>query len=423
MGIYLNVGLTVRYKRPSGVTAKPALFHALSMLISKHPILSAIPFAVDTPNPYFIRLPKIVLSEVVTFVKDDSSSDWIEILDEVIEEQHNRPFDIQLNKNLPFWRFCVLESNQDPTHFILVFVFHHALMDTKSALSFHEELEECIAEYAGLEPSDTIYSPSHALFPPLEELHTLPVSQEFLQSQEKHHEPSPDSWTGSPQVTPVKTRFSSLWLSETETRRLAAASKKKHTSITAALQTLITAGLFSVLPSKYRKMQADCAVSLRRFLPEPVTATTLGCYVGSLSMTYHRMPSFDWAEARRTKVNIEQAVAKKGGDMPVGYLKFIPNQHIWMRQKLGRKRMSGFELSNVGASSVSRGKRDFEIESILFSQSSSACSAAIKVSAVTGPDGRLALGFTWQEGIVEADMVEKLKGALKSEVERLAISE
>jgi hypothetical protein len=115
-------------------------------------------------------------------------------------------------------------------------------------------------------------------------------------------------------------------------------------------------------------------------------------------------------------------MAQKGGDMPVGYLAFIQNQHHWMLQKLGRKRMSTFELSNVGSSSASRRASNFEIQGMLFSQSSSACSAAIKVSAVTERDGRLALGFTWQEGAVEADMIEGVKRALQGEIGRLSVS-
>jgi hypothetical protein len=59
---------------------------------------------------------------------------------------------------------------------------------------------------------------------------------------------------------------------------------------------------------------------------------------------------------------------------------------------------------------------------MLFSQSASACSAAIKVSAVTGPDGRLDLGFTWQEGVIDSDMVERIKEFLSDEVQRLVMS-
>jgi hypothetical protein len=76
-------------------------------------------------------------------------------------------------------------------------------------------------------------------------------------------------------------------------------------------------------------------------------------------------------------------MANKGTDMLVGYLRFIPNLHSWMQQKIGKNRASAFELSNVGKISPLRGVSRFEIESMLFSQSSSASSAAIKVSGVT----------------------------------------
>ncbi|KAE8361082.1 hypothetical protein BDV27DRAFT_167193 [Aspergillus caelatus] len=420
LGIYLNVGLTARYKRPRGVAVKPALFRALSQMIWKHPILSAIPIAADTTSPYFVRLPYITLSKVVAFVEDygnSLSSDGREYLDNVLEEQHNRPFK---DPTLPFWRICVLEYSKTPTHFTLMLIVHHSLMDTQSALSVHEELEGLMSQDARYEPDDTIDTPSASLLPPLEDLYTLTVSQEFLESQNAHQEPPPDSWTAVPQSTPVRTRFSSLLLSTAETMGLAAMSKKEQTSVTAALQTLIASSIFSALPSRYRTLQADCAVSLRRFLPEPIRATSLGCYVGSLSMTYGRMVSFNWTEARHTKTIIDQELAKGASDMPVGYLGHIPDQHAWMLQKLGRRRMSAFELSNIGKVPASR-KLSFEIESILFSQSASACSAAIKVSAVTGRDGLLALGFTWQEGIVEANMIEQIKQTLKCEVDKLVL--
>ncbi|KAL3440278.1 alcohol acetyltransferase [Aspergillus insuetus] len=425
LSIYLNVGLTARYKRPSGATVKPALFRALSTLISKHPILSAIPVAVETPNPYFVRLPEIKLSEVVTFASDDAYSGGPsrrDYLDDMIEQEHNHPFDGSLNRTRPFWRLCVVERNVFPKNFDIVFIFHHSLMDTKSALSFHEELEKYMAEDDGSDlETDVVETPSVPLLPSLEELYTLTVSEKFLQSQETPCTPLPDSWTAAPQSIPVKTCFSSLWLSTTQSKKLKDMSKKEKSSVTAALQALIAASLFSALPLKYQTLQTDCAVSLRRFLEEPVTDTSLGCYVGTSSISYSRMPSFRWSEARRTKEIIEQVIAKKGGDMPVGYMQRVPNMHQWMLQKLGRARKAAFELSNVGkVSDLQRGFK-FEIQGMLFSQSSSACSAAIKVSAVTGRDGRLALGFTWQEGIVESELVERIKKILQAEVEALTL--
>jgi hypothetical protein len=58
---------------------------------------------------------------------------------------------------------------------------------------------------------------------------------------------------------------------------------------------------------------------------------------------------------------------------------------------------------------------------MLFSQSACACSAAIKISAVTGRDGRLVVGFTWQEGVADTEMIEGIKIALHEQVEKLAV--
>ena len=363
-------------------------------------------------------LPEIRLNEVVTFASNDLDPGlhWKECLDKMLEEQHNWPFQLDHDRALPFWRVAVLESKRIPSSFTIAFVFHHALMDTRSALSLHEELEAHMNEFNGacgrVTPQDFIKTSSNDLIPPLEELYELPVSQEFVRSQENSSEPGTDSWTGSPQSLPVKTRFSSLWLSTSETKAIAAQSKKEGSSVTAALQTLVASCLFAILPQEYNRLQADCAVSLRGFLPQPVTVTTLGSYAGVVSTVYQRS-SFDWNEARRTKTEITQAMARKGSDMSVGYLKLIDNQHQWMLQKLGRKRMAAFELSNVGMASPLRKESCFEVEDMLFSQSASACSAAIKISAVTGRDGQLALGLTWQEGVVDDELIGLLLVHLK----------
>jgi hypothetical protein len=92
-----------------------------------------------------------------------------------------------------------------------------------------------------------------------------------------------------------------------------------------------------------------------------------------------------------------------------------------MKQSLGCPRMSAFELSKVGATSTPRRAGHFEIDSMLFIQSASAGSAALKVSAGTGRDGRLTMGFSWQEGVLMPDMMEQIKAASKVEIEILVI--
>jgi hypothetical protein len=198
----------------------------------------------------------------------------------------------------------------------MVFIFHHSLMDTKSAISHYDFLEAYMNE---CETSDIVRCPSDDLIPPIEDLYTLSVSEGYLRSHEKYVEPPPNSWKGSPQFTPLNTRFSSLWLSydEPETLITLSLSEKEKSSVTAVLHTLIAKCIFAVLPPVYTTLQSDCAMSLRKFLPEPVTPFTLGCYVGSLSLTYERASSLNWDEARRTKMSIECIMPQRGSDMSV----------------------------------------------------------------------------------------------------------
>lgn len=105
LGIYLNVTLTARYNCSDKLAVKPALFYALAALIAKHPILSAIPWAMNTKEPYFIRLTKIDLKQAVRFVEDEfrtENTDWREFVDKVLEKEHNTTFESRNDADLPF---------------------------------------------------------------------------------------------------------------------------------------------------------------------------------------------------------------------------------------------------------------------------------------------------------------------------------
>jgi hypothetical protein len=73
---------------------------------------------------------------------------------------------------------------------------------------------------------------------------------------------------------------------------------------------------------------------------------------------------------------------------------------------MGQGRPTALEESNEGKLAPSNQLKDYELRSLLFSQSAGECSGAIKASAATGRDGRLTLGFSYQEGVVEDRMVE-----------------
>lgn len=75
---------------------------------------------------------------------------------------------------------------------------------------------------------------------------------------------------------------------------------------------------------------------------------------------------------------------------------------------MGKKRPVSYEVSNIGTVvprdqlDTEEGARALEMGRAVFSQSAAASSTPLKISVVTGGDGRLNLGFTWQVGSVSA---------------------
>jgi NRPS condensation-like uncharacterized protein len=405
LSIYNNVAVTARYKRNCTGSLKPAVFSALATVIRQHPILSAIPVDTNTSSPYFVRLPFIDLNQVVAFMENegfDHECETFQALDRFLQTQHSRPFQYTTPLS-PFWKLHVWEEVGNDSHFMLSFFFHHCIADTKSALAFHEAIEDALNVPSETKTDCMVRTSTMALLPPLDDF----LDKDSTTSPSTYQEQPSDVWTGAVQFTPARTRFCSRWLASGITKQLFDITKQERLSLTAILQTILVAAIFQCLPSEYTTIKADCAISLRPWLPSPVTATSIGCFIDSFSETYQRSP-FSWNECHRTKKAIERVLQQKRGDDLCGNLHRIPDLKSWLEKKMGQARPSALELSNVGKLTPSTLPKEYEIESLLFSQSAGACSGAIKVSAATGRDGRLIVGFSYQEGVVEDGMVENV---------------
>ncbi|KAI8678024.1 hypothetical protein NCS55_00521400 [Fusarium keratoplasticum] len=415
LGIYANVCVTATYSNRHGENLRAALFHSIGALIAKHPILSAVP--VDTTTtPRFVRLPRLGLNEVVAFIEKPgytpgASSD--PTLDEMVQSQHNVPFK-QDNSLVPFWRVTILQNPDDSSWFSLCLCFHHSLLDTQSAVIIHQDLEYALVSNDKGAAMETVEGSQKTLLPPLESMVDLPTSSDFVHGQQSLGEPPRNWWSGKPQTLPVQTRFSSVWIPSASFTSLRQKCKEQGVTLTAALMSLIAGAFFRVLPSEYSVVQGDCAVSLRRFLPDYIDQRSAGCYVGSLSEVYNRESQSIWRDAKHTKKTIDETLQLRGADMPVGYLKHVPDIAGWLSRKMGKRRWAAWELSNVGGFDDAPGLKseDRQIQSVMFSQSASACSGVVKVSAASGRDGRLGLGFTWQKGVVGDEVVKELAQSL-----------
>jgi hypothetical protein len=433
LGYYNNVAVTATYSSPStsNNSLESLIFSTLRQVIARHPNLSAIALDEDKSHPqvYFARLPSIDLRSCVEFrdrkgpVPTDGETD--DDLEQVTAEQHSRNFKDNLGTK-PYWRLVVLTSSNDKSTFTATWVFHHALSDGASALLFHETFLAALNSLDSTPDADPIVtSPAAPLPPAFEDLHPLPISWPFffntiakiLLPSIFNKRPS-GLWTGAPvpaTLSPIF-RFRTLILPASTTARLAQLCRSEKTSVTATLQVLLAASLFTHLPSEqFSKLQISVPIAMRRFL-EDVPADQMTNALTQYEYVHHRTPTpdsqdilryFSWNESREVKAAIASTLSKRGSDNPIALLRYVSNIHEYVDGHLGKERGTSVEVSNIG---VVSGKKEGEwgMGRVTFSQCPNPIGAAVCVSVVTGGTGEMSVNFCWGEGVVEGKFVESV---------------
>ncbi|KIX08036.1 uncharacterized protein Z518_02691 [Rhinocladiella mackenziei CBS 650.93] len=474
---YLHVAITASYMLtlptttstptdPQPGVLRTYIYQACARAIGKHPILSAIPVGENTQSPQFARLPEIDLEKCVLFQERQPSTpapdrDRDVELDELLTIQHNTPFE----PPDPFWRLCIL-TNLNPTsndryRFTAAFVFHHALGDGTSGMVFHRTFHEALSQvlttssssaaYKDLSTTLKVQSPTTPLLPNVESIHAMPVTIFHLLSilfREKIWSPprDPGLWTGSKILTPLVNNVRHFAFSRSETTAFKDLCRANGTTITAALQTLVAGALFSSLPDNWTKLECRGALSARRWLADAhIDDDSMGVWIQDLNERYLRdefqtdqiaktLCLLPWNEARRSRRTMEQTLALKGQNAGPNLLKYVDDfQKELFLSKVGKERGSSYEVSNLGVfksksspkgeevqrTDKGEGRAEAEVGRMIFTQSANVTGSAFEVSVVTGQDGCLVLGVSWQKDVVEDTLIEKVIDAVKMEVRRL----
>ncbi|PLN86103.1 alcohol acetyltransferase [Aspergillus taichungensis] len=431
LGFYNNVAVTASYTLPGPFTlpVKDYIYKACEILISQHPVLSAIPIGEDTKEPYFARLPEIDLSTPVSFQErtgpfprlDEADSE----LDAVLQAQHNTPFEAPS----PHWRLHVLTDPADNRRFTAVFVFHHAIGDGTSGKAFHRTFLQAMRSTASLAPGEAqqlIRSPQSPLLPNVEELHTLPLSIPFLAGalfREKiWSSTDPGLWAGSEVRLPLETNVRHVVIPKPVASSFKDSCRREATTITAALQTLVARAILTHVPNRFTSVHLSGAMSTRRWMPDTITDDSIGVWVQDYSDEYTRQAvtseAFPWAEAKRSRETIERVLQLKGKNAGPNLLKYVGDFHEELyRSKVGKHRKASFEVSNIGALGV--GEQEAEqpqVGRVVFSQSASVTGSAIEVSVASGGDGCLVLAFTWQTDVVDSTLMSSIIDQATGEV-------
>lgn len=416
------MGVSCTYTTPNPTFLKNRIFSALAAVIKQHPILSAIPVDQDSEFPRFARLPTIDLGKLVKRVFRKwryKGNGRDQELDELLEAQLNIPFVID-DGPLPFWRLFLLFSPLSPNDFVVTIVYHHGIADGMSGAIFHNSFLSALRSDHRPLLSPIVLSPGMPLLPNLELVHDLDDNP--YQEQESDQTAL---WSGKAMQAPIVGHFRSTVIPKSIADRFIRACRTRDTTVTSAVQVILAATLFHVIPTQYTLLRSATPVNLRPRLPTPINEFSMGVFIDTVSEIYHRedIPSFSWSEVRGARQNMSAYLSAGGKYLDAAGLKRIQGLNKAMLESLGKERGNSFEVSNLGfiGSKMQGGVQNgWRSGRMVFSRSASVSAPALGCALITGADGCLVLGYSWQDGIVEDRLVKEVIESVESEIIRLS---
>jgi hypothetical protein len=434
VGFYLNVAVSATYVLPDTfvLPIKDYVYQACEAALAEHPSLSAIVADDHTQDPYFVRLPRINLDQVVSFQVRKPGLLGIEAngepapdldLQTLLATQHNTPF----KTPGAFWRLGILLDTEDARQFTAAFVYHHAIGDGTSGKAFHHTFLRALGTVDSSEQTKAIIKPpSIPLLPHIELIHSMSLSFPYLAKKLFHakifsRRPS-GLWTGSKILGPSQTRLRLVPFSKLLVSTARARCRIEGTTITALLQVIVARSIFAHIPAHFTRLACSGAISCRRWLPD-ISEDAMGVWVQDYEEAYSRaavLPSddsFPWAETRRSRKTIESVLKMKGKNASTSLLQFVDDyQNELCLSKIGKERDKSFEVSNIGLMVPKTDPEMPSINGVVFSQSASVVGSAIEVSAATSGDGCMVLAISWQQGVVEAGLINEAVESIKQDM-------
>ncbi|KAK9853453.1 uncharacterized protein MYU51_006575 [Penicillium brevicompactum] len=410
---------------------KDYVYQACEAAIAEHPALSAIVADDHTQEPYFVRLPQVDLDRIVSIqdrkpglLATEANGEPAPDLDlqTLLATEHNTPF----KAPDAFWRIRLLLDVEDECQFTVVFVFHHAIGDGTSGKAFHQTFLRALDSIGDSEKTKSIIqSPSNPLLPNIERISSMSLSFLYLAKKlfqvKVYSRRPPGLWSGSKILGPSQTRVRLVPFSKLLVSAVRDICRAQKTTITALLQTVVARALFANIPDSFTRLFCTGALSCRRWLPE-ITDDMIGVWVQGFEETYRRdSVSALWEEARRSRRTIESVIKMKGKDSSTNLLQFVDDyQEELCLSKIGKDRETSFEVSNIGVIPPQMNSDKPAIHGMVFSQSASVMGNAVEFSAATGGDGCLVLSVTWQQNVVEPELIHEVVESIKQDLYALA---
>ncbi|KAK0737712.1 alcohol acetyltransferase [Apiosordaria backusii] len=440
LGFYKCVINTCRYTVPAatvhGQSVHAVFERAIASVVLEIPSLGVGIKDEDTSSPYFVELPSINLQSHLDYLETSGGD---EALIHLLQNQHDQSFlDISCR---PPWRVLII--SQGPTHqrdglldFDVIFAVHHSIADGRSTAIFHAKLldELSCPSARSIQLSNHVLSlpPVRQLTPPLEKVVTFTQSWTFLLGTlfrelgpawlQKAQTAIP--WTGK-HITPepFQTNLRLVVIPAAGAPRVLAKCREHGTTLTPLLHSLVLASLAKCVPTT--DAHAFCSstpIDLRPFTPDSSSGGKHGDLFGVLvttqthhfeSQEIHKLWDEDdiWTTATNLRGRIKARLETIPKDDIMSMLGWVSDWKKFWLSKIDTPRQTTWEVSNIGSvRGTSNRSRSpvWQICRSVMSQGATIAGAAIGVNVAGAAGGDICITLSWQEGIVETNVVERI---------------
>ena len=412
-GFYNSISMTARYELAANLVRdydiESLIFSALRKVINRH-----APTGVsirENSDPYFLRLPRIDLRQVTQFTRQCN-------ITSILGSAHRMSMETQAE--LPLWRVIIM-TNKDFVHTIdVAFLFDHTICDGLSGFTFHHELLHALNGVQG--PTSPIVDvPQLHIFPPIEETYPFPRLLPLPPAN-----PDDFCWSGAPVNIQNKTNHLRIfYLSPFILDVVLQICRDNNVALTSLFNVLIARLLYKMYPA-YTLFRGLCTVSSRRF-----TGTDNREMVNYVEPLFQQFSptagtnyiqcggKFNWNAVRVCDSEIKAVTCGTGSNHQFPSLSVQEFSNELMKF-IGQRRLCAFSISNVGIFDQNILDK-VQISRIVFSQSIHINGPALQFTLAAAKGGELAVALTWQEGIVEVNVAERVLYDLEVEFCRLAV--
>lgn len=425
---------------------------AVANLVLRLPRLSVVITGDEASRPYFAAVPSLDLAyhlECVELPAELDSQARDTHLLHLLEAQHDQLWpDVGTR---PPWRVLAIydprpSKLEDRLVLDVVFAIHHSLADGRSTAIFQTSLLDelnkppgrpsCLEGHVLQLPS----KPHGYMLQSQEELVKFTTSWRFLASTLWNEfasgwlcKPATDllRWTGAPiKPDPYKTRLRLVVIPAKAVSQLIANCRANGTTLTPLLHVLILASLARRLPAETATSFQSCTpIDLRPFVQSEShvinRAESFGVLVTSASHSFdsscvsalREQPGGEkiWSLAQSLRQEIQERVATIPQDDMVNMLRWVANWRGFWLNKVSKPREQTWEVSNIGSLQGSpegtvdtRGNTgsEWQIVGSVMSQCAIVAGPALCASVSGVVRGPISVALSWQEGIIESELVE-----------------